>query len=116
MIKSVILGGGIALGIIGLSVYNQPKTYSEFLNGCLDAGFPVKHCQERAIAMVQKLKEKAAPEAVKPVAYLPPCPTEDSDNCIWDAAAWGNGQGTSFVQYAGKWYYLDPEPLFPPAP
>lgn len=126
MIKTVILGGGIALGIIWLAAYNQPETYEELLNGCLDAGFPVKHCQERAIAMVQKLKENAAPEEVKPAAFLPPCATEDSDNCYWDALERGNGQGTSFVSYKGKWYYMDPAPIcttdavcemmYPPAP
>lgn len=26
-----------------------------------------------------------------------PCPTEDSDNCHWDAATQGNGQGQSFT-------------------
>ena len=126
MIKTVILGGGIALGIIGFAMYNQPETYEELLNGCLDAGFPVKHCQERAIAMVQKLKENAAPEVVKPAAFLPPCATEDSENCYWDALERGYGQGTSFVSYKGKWYYMDPAPIcttdavcemmYPPAP
>lgn len=28
---------------------------------------------------------------------LPPCPTEDSDNCYWDADTMGNGQGTDSV-------------------
>ncbi|QIQ63682.1 hypothetical protein SEA_NIKE_102 [Microbacterium phage Nike] len=28
---------------------------------------------------------------------LPPCPTEDSDNCIWDASEQGNGQGSDVV-------------------
>lgn len=28
---------------------------------------------------------------------LPACATEDSVNCVWDAHAQGNGQGTSFV-------------------
>jgi len=28
---------------------------------------------------------------------LAPCPTEDSTGCYWDAAAQGNGVGTSFV-------------------
>ncbi len=31
------------------------------------------------------------------VAFGTPCPTEDSQGCYWDAAAHGNGQGTSFV-------------------
>lgn len=28
---------------------------------------------------------------------LPPCATEDSTNCYWDASAQGNGQGHDFV-------------------
>lgn len=28
---------------------------------------------------------------------LPPCPTEDSTGCYWDAAARGNGEGVSFI-------------------
>lgn len=32
---------------------------------------------------------------------LPPCASEDSTNCHWDAQARGNGQGVSFVDVAG---------------
>lgn len=28
---------------------------------------------------------------------LPPCPTEDSDHCYWDAATMGNGRGQDVV-------------------
>lgn len=28
---------------------------------------------------------------------LPPCATEDANNCHWDATTNGNGQGSSFV-------------------
>lgn len=28
---------------------------------------------------------------------LPPCATEDSTNCYWDAQTQGNGQGTDLV-------------------
>jgi hypothetical protein len=28
---------------------------------------------------------------------LPPCPTEDSTGCYWDAALAGNGRGESFI-------------------
>lgn len=38
---------------------------------------------------------------------LAPCPTEDSDNCFWDADAQGNGEGRSFVTIDGHVYYLD---------
>lgn len=36
---------------------------------------------------------------------LPPCPSEDSSNCYWDATTRGNGQGTSFVNLNGVTYY-----------
>lgn len=32
---------------------------------------------------------------------LPPCPTEDSANCGWNATTQGNGVGTSFVNVDG---------------
>lgn len=36
---------------------------------------------------------------------LPECPTEDSADCYWDAAAHGNGLGRSFVDVDGVTYY-----------
>lgn len=36
---------------------------------------------------------------------LPPCATEDSDNCYWDGGA--NGDGRSFVTLHGVTYYQD---------
>lgn len=32
---------------------------------------------------------------------LPPCQTEDSDNCYWDADTMGNGTGKSFTVING---------------
>ena len=43
----------------------------------------------------------------QPTPSLPPCPTEDSDNCIWDATTHGNGQGRSFISLDGTTYYLE---------
>ena len=37
---------------------------------------------------------------------LPPCAYEDRDNCYWDAAHRGNGQGQSFVSLNGQVIYL----------
>ncbi|QED11918.1 hypothetical protein SEA_MASHLEY_102 [Microbacterium phage Mashley] len=37
---------------------------------------------------------------------LPPCLTEDSDNCVWDARVDGNGEGRSFVTIDGVTHYL----------
>lgn len=36
---------------------------------------------------------------------LPPCLTEDSDNCYWDSATHGNGQGRSFYVIDGQVTY-----------
>lgn len=33
------------------------------------------------------------------------CPTEDSDNCYWDAKTRGNGVGESFIAWDGQVYY-----------
>jgi hypothetical protein len=38
---------------------------------------------------------------------LPPCPTEDSSDCYWDAATMGNGQGRSFIDEHGTLTYTD---------
>lgn len=38
---------------------------------------------------------------------LPPCGTEDSSNCIWDAEKYGNGEGKSFIEYEGSIYYKE---------
>lgn len=40
---------------------------------------------------------------------LEPCPTEDSDNCYWDASFNGNGEGISFVTIDGVTYYAEGE-------
>lgn len=44
--------------------------------------------------------------AVMAVSILPPCPTEDSTNCIWDASKRGNGQGQSFVGIGGTVIFI----------
>jgi hypothetical protein len=40
-------------------------------------------------------------------AILPPCPTEDSSWCSWDARSQGNGAGTSFVAIGDTVVYID---------
>ena len=44
------------------------------------------------------------------IPSLPPCPTEDSDNCIWLASEQGNGEGQSFYTVLGETTYFT-EPL-----
>jgi hypothetical protein len=38
---------------------------------------------------------------------LPPCPTEDADDCYWDAPTMGNGSGRSFITVDGTTTYTD---------
>jgi outer membrane biosynthesis protein TonB len=45
---------------------------------------------------------------------LPPCPTEDSDNCYWDATIRGYGQGSSFVTIDGVTTLIETEPTTEP--
>jgi hypothetical protein len=42
-----------------------------------------------------------------PTITLIPCPTEDSADCYWNAATMGNGQGRSFVNIDGNYYYQE---------
>jgi len=46
-----------------------------------------------------------APAPEFPTYSLPPCESEDSDNCYWDAARMGNGTGQSFISLEGVLYY-----------
>jgi hypothetical protein len=52
------------------------------------------------------------------IPSLPPCPTEDSDNCVWLASEQGNGQGQSFYTIMGDTtYFAEPiGTLIDPAP
>lgn len=59
-----------------------------------------------ALAGCGALNERAAADA----PLLPPCATEDSTDCLWDADTRGNGEGTSFVDVDGETYTLVPTP------
>lgn len=58
-----------------------------------------------APAPVPSPDEGVSPEASFPDITLPACPTEDSEDCYWDASARDNGEGTSFFRYGGVTYY-----------
>lgn len=67
-------------------------------------------CEERGLITAEDMTcvpadyyEAPAPEL--PTYTLPPCATEDSDNCYWNAATMGNGTGTSFINLDGVTYY-----------
>lgn len=63
------------------------------------------------------MDEPATPPASTPGGDVDPasiaqalgtaCPTEDSENCFWDASRNGNGQGASFVTVEGHIFPLD---------
>jgi hypothetical protein len=44
---------------------------------------------------------------IYPDMTIPPCPTEDSDDCYWDATQHGNGKGRSFVYIGGHTYFAE---------
>ncbi len=67
-------------------------------------------CEEQGLITAEDMTcvptdyyEAPAPEY--PIYTLPPCATEDSDNCYWNAATMGNGTGTSFINLDGVTYY-----------
>lgn len=47
-----------------------------------------------------------SPVATVP-SVLPPCASEDSQDCYWLASEFGNGSGRSFIDVAGETIYLD---------
>ncbi|MFV0512539.1 MAG: hypothetical protein ACK5MY_02715 [Jhaorihella sp.] len=49
----------------------------------------------------------AGAAAIGTGAYLPPCVTEDSSNCVWNAAERGNATGASFIEYDGALYFRE---------
>lgn len=65
-----------------------------------------------ALACVHAVGMGVSPATVSPepaYAALPPCATEDSASCYWDASARGNGEGRSFYTDAeGNVYYVIP--------
>lgn len=46
------------------------------------------------------------PITPEPHEVLPACPSEDSDNCYWDASTRGNGEGDSFYVVDGTVTYI----------
>lgn len=49
----------------------------------------------------------AATGGLSSATALPPCATEDSHDCYWNARVQGNGEGRSFVDIGGVVYFLD---------
>ncbi len=65
-------------------------------------------CEEVAYFMGADSKGRFTCEAAAgDPLILPPCLTEDSANCYWDAKSRGNGRGRSFVDIGGNVVFLD---------
>lgn len=97
LIISASIALGLPLGIFSgaaLAASTAPHTQS----------YSVSAEVTPAPVQLDEFTAEAAPEA----AYLPPCAEEDSDDCIWDASARGNGEGMSFIAYHGQVYYWEP--------
>ena len=41
------------------------------------------------------------------MSYIRKCPTEDSEQCIWNAHTMGNLSGRSFIRWENVTYYAD---------
>lgn len=86
-----------AVGIVGVALATGPDAHAATPNS-------VQRCMEALNSAGLAGPELCEP-LVKPIT-LPACPTEDSDNCVWDAAARGNRAGQSFIRLAGRTYTL----------
>jgi hypothetical protein len=78
--------------------------YWDGMPGTLDNPWPVSPTNGKPVT--------GGPEPVTPVTaptfpdlVLPACPTEDSENCYWDATVRGNHRGESFINWNGVYYY-----------
>lgn len=94
--RNILLTVAFLVGVAALSGYGAPS-HSEVnsfnAHSCTDAP-EFNDCG-------------AAKVPAAPVwQTLPDCPTEDSDDCYWDAQTMGNGQGRSFYVIAGAVTYL----------
>lgn len=75
-----------------VAYHEADPTYSRGVPSC-----EIDHAQLPAVFM-----HEGAPVS------LPPCPTEDSRNCYWDATERGNGRGKSFYDVDGTAYQFHP--------
>lgn len=57
--------------------------------------------------MHTKAKPISVIEYAKAFETLPPCQSEDDDNCKWDAGKQGDGEGMSFVTINGTTHHED---------
>lgn len=78
-----------AITVIGITVINDSPTPDNGNRESVTVTIPVSDSQKVGTRVT-----------------IPPCATEDSDNCYWMAETMGNGKGMSFVTIDGQTYYL----------
>jgi len=99
-IKPFAIGALVGAGaIVGLALATAPEAHAA----------PTTNGVERCMEVLNNAgfagPELCEPLEGTPTRTLPPCPTEDSDNCVWDAAMRGNRLGQGFVRIHGRTYY-----------
>ena len=65
-----------------------------------------KSADKPAAMQMEKGYTKTRGPLVSAVPILPPCASEDSDQCYWDAPNRGNGKGRSFYRLDGRTIYF----------
>lgn len=112
------IGGVFVLGLLAgagavgcLAAYDSqdipPCTDRVATDGGICEGALVEEVED--YSDVDRELEPLPAESSTVPADLPPCEVEDADNCYWDAATMGNGEGRSFVTIDGETTYTEPE-------
>lgn len=122
--KYAPLGAALVLGLLcSVGIPNETSATSEpppATDIQLPLGEPYE--VEREVFTVENLAPPVAEYAEPPevpvtpetdmgrifewlMANLPPCAVEDHEDCAWNAAVQGNGQGRSFVNIDGVVFY-----------
>lgn len=65
-----------------------------------------KSADKPAAVQIEKGYTKTRGPLVSAVPILPPCASEDSNQCYWDAPNRGNGKGRSFYRLDGRTIYF----------
>lgn len=104
----LVCGAAVAFTTSWLTLYTEPVAADEVEK--VELFEPIPTITELPVPVIDAVPPVPATESSEPPVTLPtytiaPCVVEDADNCYWDAALMGNGQGTSFVTLNGVTYY-----------
>lgn len=81
------------LGLGTVAVVTNQDTPEHYGDGCFSTSTEFVACADTAYTPDMS-------------TVLELCPTEDSDNCYWNAVLQGNGTGKSFISINGEVRYL----------